>query len=185
MDKKELVEKIESLSSHTSITSFRPYVDKKIVLGLVRQLDEPEKVKVSEEEAKFLETFDFNCESDVIKALYHVSRTGWGYYLEDNDGIELKDLSEGFRKLENRKRLIKAILDGYEVEKEKQYIIKLKGVPDGAKFLKYAKVTQEWYFGMKGLYSDKEIIHTRKQLEEANFGWVFDCPGIEIEEVME
>lgn len=51
MDKKELVEKIESLPSHTSITSFRPYVDKKIVLGLVRQLDEPEKVKVSEEEA--------------------------------------------------------------------------------------------------------------------------------------
>ena len=22
-----------------------------------------------------------------------------------------------------------------------------------------------------------------KQLEEADFGWVFDCPGIEIEEV--
>ena len=74
-------------------------------------------------------------------------------------------------------------LDAVEVEKEKQYIIKLKGVPDGAKFLKYAKVTQEWYFGMKGLYSDKEIIHTRKQLEEAGFGWVFSCEGIEIEEV--
>lgn len=185
MNKKELIDKIESLPSLTSITSIRPYVDKKIVLGLISQLDEPQKVVVSEEEAKFLETFDFNCESDVTTALYHVSRTGWGYYLEDNDGIELKDLSEGFRKLENRKRLIKAILDGYEVEKEKQYIIKLKGVPDGAKFLKYAKVTQEWYFGMKVLYSDKEIIHTRKQLEEANFGWVFDCPGIEIEEVME
>ena len=25
--------------------------------------------------------------------------------------------------------------------------------------------------------------HTRKQLEEAGFGWVFDCPGIEIEEM--
>ncbi|HGS0135507.1 TPA: DUF1642 domain-containing protein, partial [Streptococcus pneumoniae] len=24
---------------------------------------------------------------------------------------------------------------------------------------------------------------TRKQLEEAGVGWVFDCPGIEIEEV--
>ena len=183
MDKKELVEKIESLPSHTSITSFRPYVDKKVVLGLVRQLDEPQKVKVSEEEAKFLETFDFNCESDVTTALYLVSRTGWGYYLRDNNGEDLKDLSEGFRELENRKRLIKAILNGYEAEKEKQYIIKLKGVPDGAKFLKYAKVTQEWYFGMKGFYSDREIIHTRKQLEEAGFGWVFDCEGIEVEEV--
>ena len=74
---------------------------------------------------------------------------------------------------------------GYNVEKEKQYIIKLKGVPDGAKFLKYAKVTQEWYFGMKGLYSDREIIHTRKELEDLGFGWVFDCEGIEIEEVEE
>lgn len=25
--------------------------------------------------------------------------------------------------------------------------------------------------------------HTRKQLEDDDFGWVFDCPGIEIEEV--
>lgn len=42
MDKKELVEKIESLPSLTSITSIRPYVDKKIVLGLISQLDKPE-----------------------------------------------------------------------------------------------------------------------------------------------
>ena len=26
---------------------------------------------------------------------------------------------------------------------------------------------------------------TKKELEEAGFGWVFDCPGIEIEEVEE
>ena len=181
MKVKELIEKIEALPAHNA--RYRPWIDKKLVLGLVRQLDEPEKVKVSEEEAKFLKTFDLNCKSDVTKALYHVSRTGWGYHLIDNNGIELKDLNEGFRDIENRKRLIKAILDGYEVEKEKQYIIKLKGVPDGAKFLKYAKVTQEWYFGMKGFYSDREIIHTRKELEEANFGWVFDCEGIEIKEV--
>ena len=27
--------------------------------------------------------------------------------------------------------------------------------------------------------------HTKKQLEEANFGWVFNCPGIDVEEVEE
>ena len=180
MNKQELIGKYEYLNHDC----FRR-VDTSEVLKDLKQLDEPEKVKVSEEEAKFLKTFDFNCKSDVTKALYHVSRTGWGYHLIDNNGIELKDLNEGFRDIENRKRLIKAILDGYEVEKEKQYIIKLKGVPDGAKFLKCAKVTQEWYFGMKGLYSDREIIHTRKELEEANFGWVFNCEGIEVEEVKE
>lgn len=46
MNIKELIDKIESLPSLTSITSIRPYVDKKIVLGLISQLDEPEKVKV-------------------------------------------------------------------------------------------------------------------------------------------
>ena len=95
------------------------------------------------------------------------------------------ELGEWFMKLENRNTFARAWLDGYEVEKEKRYIIKLKGVPDGAKFLKYTKVTQEWYFGMKEHYSDKKIRHTRKQLEQAGFGWVFDCPGIKIEEVTE
>ena len=27
--------------------------------------------------------------------------------------------------------------------------------------------------------------HTRKDLKEAGFGWIFDCEGIEIEEVEE
>lgn len=180
MNKQELIGKYEYLNHN-----FFRRVDTSEVLRDLKQLDEPQKVKVSEEEAKFLETFDFNCESDVTKALYHVSRVGWGYYLKNNDGIELKDLSEGFRELENRKRLIKAILDGYEVEKEKRYIIKLKRVPDGAKFLKYVKVTQEWYFGMRRHYSDMEVSHTRKELEDAGFGWVFDCEGLEVEEVTE
>ena len=99
--------------------------------------------------------------------------------------LNQKKLDYWFREDDNMELFARAWLDGYEVEEEKRYIIKLKGVPDGAKFLKYAKVTQEWYFGMKEFYSDREIIHTRKELEEAGFGWVFDCEGIEIEEVTE
>ena len=178
MNIKELIKKYEYLNHNY----FRR-VDTSEVLKDLRQLDEPQKVKVSEE-AKFLETFDFNCESDVTTALYHVSRVGWGYYLKNNDGIELKDLSEGFRELENRKRLIKAILDGYEVEKEKRYRISM---PKARNYKNHAQILceedgkmfwcGEWYpFRTK---------FTRKQLEEANFGWVFDCEGIEIEEVTE
>ena len=185
MNKQELIDKIESLPSLTSITSIRPYVDKKIVLGLISQLDEPQKVKVSEEEAKFLETFDFNCESDVTTALYHVSRVGYGYYLKDNNDIELKDLSEGFRELENRKRLIKAILDGYEVEKEKRYSVKVKGVCGNHETLNCEKHSKKWLFSDREENSLYKTEHTRKELEEAGFGWVFDCEGIEIEEVTE
>jgi hypothetical protein len=143
---------------------------------------EPEKVVVSEEEAKFLETFDFNCESDVTKALYYISRVGFGYYLKNNDGIELKGLSEGFRDLENRKRLIRAILFGYDVEKEKRYRIsmpKTRNHKNHAQSLceKDGRIfwCGEWYpFRTK---------FTRKELEEAGFREVFNSPLFEVEEV--
>lgn len=183
MNKRELIDYCNALKENKN--QFINCIDVNRIIKRIEQLDEPEKVVVSEEEAKFLKTFNFRYDSDVTKALYYVSRTGFCYYLTDNFDTELKGLSEGFHDLENRKRLIRAILFGYEVEKEKRYIIKLKGVPDGAKFLKYAKVTQEWYFGMRRHYSDMEVSHTRKELEDAGFGWVFDCEGIEIEEVTE
>ena len=169
--KQELIEKYEYMSH----ACFRR-VDTLEVLRDLKQLDEPHKVKVSEEEAKFLEMFDFNCESDVTTALYLVSRTGWGYYLEDKDGTELKDLSEGFRELENRKRLIKAILDGYEVEKEPKYTVKIKATKHY-----FAKDGNgRIYFSLK-----YKSAFTKIELEKVNLGWVFDCPGIEIEEVCE
>lgn len=181
MNKQELIEYCESLKG--DLNKFINGIDVDGIIAKIEQLDEPQKVKVSEEEAKFLETFDFNCESDVTTALYHVSRTGWGYYLRDNNGIELKDLSEGFMELENRKRLIKAILDGYTVEKERRYLVKIKGV--ACPYLNHDTINELWFYNQKieGVYTKTQ--HTRKELEEANFGWVFDCPGIEIEEVEE
>lgn len=156
---------------------------RQIFLQDLEQLDEPEKVKVSEEEAKFLKTFNFSHDSDVTKALYYVSRTGFCYYLTDNFDIELKGLSEGFRDLENRKRLIRAILDGYEVEEDKRYLVKVKGMNRINGCLAYNKELGTWYFGISGNSKNHSTNHTRKELEEAGFGWVFDCPGIEIEEV--
>lgn len=174
MNKQELIEQIKCLKN--IFGNKTKYVEKDTVIKLISELDEPEKILVSEEEAKFLKTFDFNCESDVTTALYHVSRTGWGYHLMDRDGTELKDLSEGFRELENRKRLIKAILDGYEVNKEKRYLVKLKAVDQ---YL--VSVKDENFLGF--LQSRLRSKFTRKELEDLGFGWVFDCEGIEIEEV--
>lgn len=133
-------------------------------------------MKVSEEEAKFLETFDFNRENDVATALYHVSRTGWGYELTDRYGTELKHLTREARLPENRKRLIKAILDGYEVNKEKRYLVKLKAVDQ---YL--VSIKDENFLGF--VQSRLRSKFTRKELEDLGFGWVFDCEGIEIEKV--
>ena len=150
--------------------------------GSMIPYEEPQKVKVSEEEAKFLETFDFNCESDVTTALFHVSRTGWGYYLKDNNGTDLKDLSEGFG-LENRKRLIKAILDGYEVEKEKRYLVKVKGHIH-ENILVYGYGVKRYFFS-SSLEGNRRAKHTRKELEDAGFSEVFNSPLFEVEEVEE
>ena len=73
MNKLELIERIESLKN--IFGNKNEYIKIDMVVELISELDEPEKVKVSEEEAKFLETFDFNCETDVTTALYLVSRT--------------------------------------------------------------------------------------------------------------
>lgn len=150
---------------------------RQIFLQDLEQLDEPEKVKVSEEEAKFLETFDFDRYPDITKALYYVSRAGWGHQITDNNNVEMKDLTEDVVFfVKNRKRLIKAILFGYEVEKEKRYWVKLKAVDQ---YLISAK--DEKFLGF--LQSKLRSKFTRKELEDLGFGWVFDCEGIEIEEV--
>lgn len=70
---------------------------------------------------------------------------------------------------------------GYEVEKETKYRVMVKGIADGEKNLKRAKGENTWYFG--DISAIGVLQHTRKELENANFGWVFDCEGIEIEEV--
>lgn len=182
MKKQELIKHIEDLPYKEGPIVDKIDISRKGLLELVKQLDEPQKVVVSEEEAKFLKTFNFRRESDVTKALYYVSRTGFCYYLTDGFDTELKGLSEGFRDLENRKRLIRAILDGYEVEKEKRYRISM---PKSRNYKNHAQILcekdgsifwcGEWYpFRTK---------FTRKELEEAGFGEVFNSTLFEVEEV--
>ena len=183
MNKQELIKKYKRLEGVWDAPGAE--TARQIFLQDLEQLDEPEKVKVSEEEAKFLKTFDFNCESDVTTALYHVSRTGWGYYLTDNDGIELKDLSEGFRDIENRKRLIKAILDGYTIKKDKRYRVEMKGISSLFRHLKYNLLTEKWYMGNDAEDKNVKNTHTRKEIEDAGFGEVFNSPLFEVVEVEE
>nr|DAS09466.1 MAG TPA: Protein of unknown function (DUF1642) [Caudoviricetes sp.] len=85
--------------------------------------------------------------------------------------------------LENQETFAKAWLDGYEVEKEKRYLVKMKGMQKDCVALKKNKDGGYWYLSDTYPYGSTINIHTRKELEEAGFGWVFDCPGIEIEEV--
>lgn len=72
---------------------------------------------------------------------------------------------------------------GYEIEKEKRYLVKVKGMNRINGCLTNNKKLATWYFGISGNSKNHRTNHTRKELEEAGFGWVFNCEGIEVEEV--
>ena len=74
---------------------------------------------------------------------------------------------------------------GYEVEKEKQYLVKVKGICGNHETLNREKHSNKWLFSDREENSLYGTHHTRNQLEDAGFGWVFDCEGIEVEEVIE
>lgn len=85
--------------------------------------------------------------------------------------------------LENQETFARAWIDGYTVEKEKRYLVKVKNMLTRQRVLNQNKKSKYFIFANQEentLYATK---FTRKELEEAGFGWVFYCPGIEIEEV--
>lgn len=86
---------------------------------------------------------------------------------------------------DNMDTFARAWLDGYEVEKEKRYLVKMKGVDSRTNYLYYGVGSKTWLFKTKLIDGNFRKSHTRKELEQDNFGWVFDCPGIEVKEVKE
>lgn len=76
----------------------------------------------------------------------------------------------------NIEKFCLAWLNGYEVEKEKRYTVVMKETKQP---LYYNAGDKKLFFSLGGIATK----FTRKQLEDTGFGWVFDCEGIEIEEV--
>ena len=69
---------------------------------------------------------------------------------------------------------------GYEVEEEKRYTVKLKNKNGHEDYL--VDTNSGGFRFYNNLYAENRI-HTRKELEKNGFGWVFDCPGVEVKEV--
>ena len=86
---------------------------------------------------------------------------------------------------DNQETFARAWLDGYEVEREKRYIVKVKAITSCNKFLSFSSLVESWFFCNFCPSDNIKQKHTRKELEAAGFGWVFDCPGVGIEEVEE
>lgn len=84
---------------------------------------------------------------------------------------------------ENKNIFARAWVDGFEIEQEKRYLVKLKGMVEDFVVLKLDKIRDGWYLGNDTEYSYTKVKHTRKELEDAGFGEVFNSPLFEVEEV--
>lgn len=79
--------------------------------------------------------------------------------------------------------ICKAWVNGYVVEEETKYRVVFKRFASNFRVLKYHLQFKNWFTGNDSKYDYTRMYHTRKELEDANLGWVFSCEGIEIEEV--
>ena len=225
MNVKELIEKIEALPAENY--KYRPHIDKKLVLGLVRQLDEPQPLKLKDIISRMKQLFPLSRAEWIDEILKEFGedfgsikyRSGYeqgklegawvGNQLKDADKIrqelnkpvipqfvavwieECKAKGKNLLRAllytpekvnswvddpDNQEIFALAWMFGYTVENEKRYTVVMKETKQP---LYYNAVDKKLFFSMGGLATN----FTQQQLEKLNFGWVFSCEGIEIEEV--
>ena len=169
MNKQEALKRIEvQKETLIRLTGWAVYV---YIEELIKSIDEPEKVKVPQFVADWYEEnkddFEFNV-------------WDWIAFRKEPKKLENKEFNSWINDGEGNpiQTLVNMHQFGYEIEKEKRYEVILCN----GQSLKTVYRQGEDRLDFEKEYGDLERF-TRKQLEEANFGWVFDCEGIEIEEV--
>ena len=157
MNKKELIKKYED-----ACFAVIP-VDE--VLEDLRQLDESQKVTIPQFVANWIEEGKKTCRD--VGDLFEFD-------------FDSEDVERWFLDYKPFDLIARAWLDGYEVEKEKRYLVKIKSTGQclGKYYINNETLSPRFIY--TGRNADG---FTRKELEVAGFEWVFDCPGIEIEEV--
>lgn len=164
MNKQELIEKYEYLNHDC----FRR-VDTSEVLKDLKQLDEAkEKVTLPRPVANWI-----SCVRGQNKTLH--------FALENAP----EEVNLWFCEDEKNRQNVfaDAWVNGYHIEKEKRYIVKVKGVEEGYNYLNRRISLDSWFFSGESEPLDFRVKHTRKELEEAGFGEVFNSPLFEVEEV--
>ena len=164
MNKQELIERLEGLKN--IFGNKVEYIEIDAAIELVSKLDEPEKVKVPQFVAEHIE---WTKEED-FHLLGAMSRENFDKKLED-----------WFYTDDNMELFARAWLDGYE--KEKRYLVRIIGITNYNSYLNYQKGEDKWTIESRVEIDAIRTEHTRKELEDAGFGEVFNSPLFEVEEV--
>lgn len=106
----------------------------------------------------------------------------WNYIVEWDDQ-NYDDFKKWFNREDKRFRILVNMHQfGYEVEKEPRYTVRVKGISGNNSYLNQED-GEDFLFADSEEFGDFRAKFTRKELEDADFGWVFDCPGVEVKEV--
>lgn len=175
MNKQELIKAIKNESYEKGIFVDTIKFNRNWLLRKIEKLDEPEPVKVPQ----FVADWIRKCKTFkhfVASLSFALQPSVWEVNGLSNECINwLMDAN-------NQELFARAWLDGYEVEKEERYLVKIKGnIKENT--LVYGELSERYFFTKCFTLDNAIYYHTRKELEEAGFGWVFDCEGIEVEEV--
>nr|DAK71595.1 MAG TPA: Protein of unknown function (DUF1642) [Caudoviricetes sp.] len=140
---------------------------------------EREKVQVPQFVADWIK-YCKNTNLTMTRALI-VDEVDFYNYANQKDESRLIDF---LRVGKNQEIFARAWLDDYTIEK-KWYLVKMKGLREYTSYLNYDSIDDKWDFADDENCPVVGTHHTREQLEKAGFGWVFDCPGVEVREVEE
>jgi hypothetical protein len=129
MNKQEVIDDIENAIPDFILNDYQRGKEAGLsyALELVEELDEPEKVVLSKEEAEWLERL--KKAKSFLNCLYIITRQGWGhdfefYVHEEKYKLSYRDDNDEDSE-QTKNRLVNALIYGYEVEKEKLYTVEI------------------------------------------------------------
>lgn len=157
MNKQELIEKVTRLPYKNY--KYSPYVERKSVLRLVSQLDEPQKPVVPQFVADWIE----ECKNDD----FHL------FGAMEDISLNQKKLDYWFREDDNMELFARAWLEGYEVEKKPKYTVKFKATKQ---YLSNDELGPHFDPSFRSNF-------TKSDLEKLGLAEVFNSPLFEVEEV--
>ena len=160
MNKQEVINKINGMTVETFFSGTL-FVKQKEVIKLIEQLDEPEKIKVPQ---------------FVAEHIKHAKEIGRDLQDAMNSSSIHKEVDEWLYTDNNMELFARAWLDGYTIE-EKRYMVTLK---NGQPLVK-SQSGSTLYFSQDITAGNYKV--TREELEEVDFGEVFNSPLFEVEEV--
>ena len=180
MNIEDLIQKYENLEGVWNANGAE--IARQCFLRDLKQLNkiDTKKVTVHQYVADWYEENKDDFEGNLFRCVYELSKKRNDNELTKFEEWIIDSETESFLTLVNMHQF------GYEVKKEKRYYVRFKGMDSNDfNYLNFIKFQHAWVLSSIKLDKKFRTEHTKKQLEEAGFGWVFDCEGIELEEVQD